>query len=420
MKWPTYPNYSNSGVEWVDCYPSAWSAKPLKTIASMSNGTSITAESIEESGAFPVYGGNGLRGFTSTYTHKGDRVLIGRQGALCGNVHLVSGRYWASEHAIVASPTVLATPRWLAYVLKMMDLGQYSQAAAQPGIAADVIGKLRVPTPSPPEQVMIADFLDRETSKIDALIGKQEKLISTLREVRTATITNAVTTGLHPHVGFRDSNTVSLDPIPSHWDAVPIKRLATRITDGAHVSPETEGGVYDFVSTKDVTDKGIDFDSALKTSPSSYDYLVKSGCQPQPGDVLFSKDGTIGRTVVVTEEREFVVASSLIIIRPDAGIANPLFVHYVCQALNVRQQVDSFVKGAGLPRLSISNLRRVVVAVPPMIEQLEIIEFLQYRCGNIDSLIAKAIDVIATLREYRSALITNAVTGKIDVRGAAA
>ena len=77
-----------------------------------------------------------------------------------------------------------------------------------------------------------------------------------------------------------------------------MKRVAARITDGAHVSPETEGGTHDFVSTKDVTEEGIDFVGSLKTSPASYDFLVRNGCKPEPGDVLFSKDGTVGRTVV--------------------------------------------------------------------------------------------------------------------------
>jgi type I restriction enzyme S subunit len=178
MNWPTYPQYTSVGIAWLDKYPASWASTPLKLLATMRNGDSITSEAIEESGEYPVYGGNGLRGYTGSYTHQGERVLIGRQGALCGNIHLVSGKYWASEHAIVTTPERGVSSRWLAYVLEVMNLGQYSQAAAQPGIAADVIGKLRVPTPSSLEQESISDFLDRETAKIDALIRKQEQLIA--------------------------------------------------------------------------------------------------------------------------------------------------------------------------------------------------------------------------------------------------
>jgi type I restriction enzyme S subunit len=419
MSWPQYLAYADNGVPWLDKYPSGWVASPLKFLADMRSGESITSESITPTGHFPVYGGNGLRGYTAAYTHQGARVLVGRQGALCGNIHLVSGKYWASEHAIVTTPAKGIDPRWLAHVLDTMNLRQYSQAAAQPGISAEAIGKLRVPTPSPSEQACIADFLDRETAKIDALIAKQEQLIATLREDRTATITQAVTKGLDGDAQLTATSSRWIDSTPMHWRVVQVKRVASRITDGAHISPETEGGVFDFVSTKDITDVAIDFAGALKTSPASYQYLVRNGCKPEVGDVLFSKDGTIGRTVVVIEDRDFVVASSLIIIKPNHHLVTPQYLHYSCQAANGKQQVESFVKGAGLPRLSIANLRRVFIAVPPVAEQAKIAEFLGDRCGKIDSLIAQAQEVTGNLHEYRSALITDAVTGKIDVRGAA-
>lgn len=135
-----------------------------------------------------------------------------------------------------------------------------------------------------------------------------------------------------------------------------------------------------------------------------------------PGDVLFSKDGTVGRTVVIRQQRSFVVASSLIIIRPNQKILTPDFLDFVCQSATVQQQVDSYVKGAGLPRLSIANLRRVVIPVPPLHEQAEIVQYLEVRTTEIDALVTKARVAIATFVEYRSALISDAVTGKIDVR----
>ena len=122
MNWPAYPAYTDEGVSWLDKYPAGWTPTPLKLLATMKNGDSITSEAIEDSGEYPVYGGNGLRGFTARYTHQGERVLIGRQGALCGNIHLVSGQYWASEHAIVTTPEPATSARWLAYALRVMDL----------------------------------------------------------------------------------------------------------------------------------------------------------------------------------------------------------------------------------------------------------------------------------------------------------
>ena len=141
---------SPAKIDWLQgiSLPSDWSESKVKYVApGMQAGEPITAESIEPAGTYPVYGGNGLRGYTETKTHHGTRILIGRQGALCGNVHLVSGEFWASEHAIVARATDGVDSRWLAYLLHVMNLGQYSQTAAQPGIGTAQINALSVPVP---------------------------------------------------------------------------------------------------------------------------------------------------------------------------------------------------------------------------------------------------------------------------------
>jgi type I restriction enzyme S subunit len=217
-----------------------------------------------------------------------------------------------------------------------------------------------------------------------------------------------------PYPAYRDSDSSWIGSIPSNWRVAQLKRVASRITDGAHVSPETDGGVYDFVSTRDVTENGIDFGGSLKTTPESYEYLVRNGCRPVQGDVLFSKDGTIGRTVVVASNHPFVVASSLIIIRPNRRKATPDFLHFLCQAKSVVCQVDSFVRGAGLPRLSVANLTKIFGAFPPIEEQRQIARFLSRETAKIDALIAKQEQLIATLREDRTATITHAVTEGLD------
>ena len=134
--------------------------------------------------------------------------------------------------------------------------------------------------------------------------------------------------------------------------------------------------------------------------------------------MLFSKDGTIGRTIVVSENSpEFVVASSLIIIRPDKEELLSSYLDFLCQSWVVSQQVEGFVKGAGLPRLSIQNLTKVVGVFPPLEEQVLIAEFLQLRCAAASQLTGEAWRTMELLKERRSALISAAVTGKIDVRG---
>ena len=183
----------DSGVEWLGEIPVHWEVVRLKTLSDMKSGESVTAASVEASGPYPVYGGNGLRGYTGHFTHEGEHLLIGRQGALCGNVHLVRGRFWASEHAVVVSLCRSDDVRWLGAILLAMDLNQHSIAAAQPGLAIDRVRELLIPIPSLPEQRAIADFLDRETGQIDALVTTISDAIKRLREYRSSVISAAVT-----------------------------------------------------------------------------------------------------------------------------------------------------------------------------------------------------------------------------------
>ncbi len=182
-----------SGVEWLGEVPAHWAVMPLKRIVRLQSGEAITSERIEEAGSYPVYGGNGLRGYADAATHKGDFTLIGRQGALCGNVNYASGEFWASEHAIVAHPLRSLNTRWLGELLRTMNLGQYSVSAAQPGLSAEALGNLRCPVPERSEQDRIAGHLDRELAAMDSLAGEAEAAITLLQERRSALISAAVT-----------------------------------------------------------------------------------------------------------------------------------------------------------------------------------------------------------------------------------
>lgn len=165
----------------------------IQVLAGVGSGLSIPADQIAEAGDYAVYGGNGVRGFTEEYNEETDRVLIGRQGALCGNVHLAKGPFWASEHALVVRPFVDIDLQWLAYTLGALDLGRLSVAAAQPGITASGVGREVVPLPPLDEQRRIADHLDRETAEIDSMIDDARRLKEVLAERRSTLISDVVT-----------------------------------------------------------------------------------------------------------------------------------------------------------------------------------------------------------------------------------
>ena len=182
-----------SGFEWLGDVPEHWEVRRLKTLCQMKSGEGITAESIETTGEYPVYGGNGLRGHTSNYTHDGTFALIGRQGALCGNIHISRGQFWATEHAVVATLGVGHDIDWFGAILTAMNLNQYSIAAAQPGLAVERVLNLHLPVPPKQEQKHIANQMGVATADIDAAIGRARRQIELVEEYRTRLIADVVT-----------------------------------------------------------------------------------------------------------------------------------------------------------------------------------------------------------------------------------
>jgi type I restriction enzyme S subunit len=441
MSFPRYQNYKNSGVGWLGDVPEHWKVMTIRRVASsVQTGTTPSTEpaSAEVEGGLAWYTpgdfrdalrlSTSLKKLSSNSIRNGEvrkfppgSVLIVGIGATLGKVGYLERISSANQQINAVVPNASVDGYFLAYSLCVKaEIMRVLSNASTIGIMNQERTK-EVPLAVPPlsEQSGITAFLDRETAKIDALVEEQRRLVDLLKEKRRAVISHTVTKGLDPNARMKSSGVAWLGEVPNHWKICPVKRLCDTITDGAHVSPETEGGVFCFVSTQDLIGQAIDFDDCLRTSEASYKYLVRTGCRPHVGDVLFSKDGTIGRTVVVNEERDFVVASSLIIIRPDKKSLDAKYLHLLCQSAVVRNQVESFVKGAGLPRLSIQNLLRVVGLFPPIEEQIAIAAFLDRETGKIDALTIQAEAGIALLQERRSALISAAVTGKIDVRGLA-
>ena len=188
-----YPAYKDSGVEWLGQVPEHWMVRRIKDVARLKSGDGITSADIEPVGAYAVYGGNGVRGFTSQYTHDGDFVLIGRQGALCGNINYASGRFWASEHAVVAHPRGEFNLVWFGELLRTMNLNQYSIAAAQPGLAVERIQDLSLPVPPVEEQTRIGRYLDIFASETNEAVQCARRGIDLLCEYRTRLIADVVT-----------------------------------------------------------------------------------------------------------------------------------------------------------------------------------------------------------------------------------
>ena len=206
--------------------PAHWDLFALKRIVQVcKSGESITAESIDQDGDFRYLVEMGYAGIHQLLLHEGHFVLIGRQGALCGNINYAHGNFWASEHAVVASPIKQVETVWLGEMLRAMNLNQYSVSAAQPGLSVDLVGKLKTVLPPLEEQSSIARFLGLEIAKIDELVSEQQRLIDLLKEKRQAVISHAVTKGVKLNVSMKPSAIEWLGEVPEHWELMTTKRL---------------------------------------------------------------------------------------------------------------------------------------------------------------------------------------------------
>ncbi len=435
-KYHVYPEYKDSGVEWLEDVPSDWDVIKIKHLSPVKRGASPRPiddpKYFDEEGEYAwvriadvsaskTY----LETTTQTMSELGSSLSVklepnqlflsiaGTVGKPCIN------KIKACIHdGFVYFPDLKISNKYLFYVFAGEQAYKgLGKMGTQLNLNTDTVGDIKVTLPRDHGHIeQIVHFLDHETAKIDALIEKQQQLIKLLKEKRQAVISHAVTKGLNPQAPMKDSGVEWLGEVPEHWDSCLIKYKCSEITDGAHISPETNGGEHYFVSIRDIKDGMINFEEALLTSPKNYQYLVKTGCLPFEGDILFSKDGTIGQTAITPKNIEFVVASSLIIIRPDREKVTPEFMDFLLQSAVVKEQVESFVKGAALRRLSIQNLLKVFGVFPPLEEQILIAQFIQNQLSKYRKLEQKAIEQVELLKERRTALISAAVTGKIDVR----
>jgi len=231
-----YPEYKDSGVEWLGKIPGHWEVKQFKRVARLIYGDSLPNEK-REAGEIEVYGSNGPVGFHSTANTLAPALVVGRKGSY-GKVNFVNRPVFAIDTTyIVDERSANVNLRWLFYVVQLLELDSYTEDSAIPGLAREFVYGRVVPKPALIEQLAIVEFVDRETSKIDALISKRERLIELLQEKRAAMISQAVAKGLDPNVPLKDSGVEWLGEIPSHWNLIPLKYCAVKKANAIKTGP---------------------------------------------------------------------------------------------------------------------------------------------------------------------------------------
>lgn len=281
-------------------------------------------------------------------------------------------------------------------------------------LSGDSLGAFTVPVPLLKEQKVITAFLDAETAKIDALVTEQERLIELLKEKRQALVSHAVTRGLNPGAPMKDSGIAWLGEIPAHWEVFKMKWVAEM--DSGHTPdrtiPEYWDGDVPWVSLNDTAYlKDHDYISNTARMVSALG-LANSSAHILPSrTVVFSRDATIGRCAITT--RPMAVSQHFI-----AWICNEMMVpeFLLLRLRSMSQELDRLTTGATVKTIGMPEVRTLVTPVPPVEEQHSIIAVVRERVQHIDALTTEAQRAIELLQERRSALISAAVTGKIDVR----
>ena len=275
---------------------------------------------------------------------------------------------------------------------------------------------LRIAFPKTAEQQKIADFLDWKTGQIDALIAKKKLLIEKLKEKRIALITHTVTKGLNPNAKIKDSGIPWIGEVPEHWKVLPLKRICD-VRDGTHDTPEfviPSKDTFPLVTSKDLVTGKVEIEGAKHIDKIDFDSISKrSGVNK--GDILMPMIGTVGGAVLVDIETQFAIKNIALFKQTSNCYSKWLL--YVLNSDLSTIQFDLKKSGGVQGFVALGTLRNLFFPSSPIPEQTAIADFLDQNTNKIDAFIAKNQQLIEKLTEYRTALITAATTGKIDVRG---
>jgi type I restriction enzyme S subunit len=442
-RWRAYPGYKDSGVEWLGKIPVRWEICQLKYALSR-NDSGVWGEDPDGEGTIvlrstdmtvdgrwdimePARRKLSVAEYASARLRIGDLVVTKSSGSALhlGKTALVTSEVEALDSCFSnfmqrLRPKTGFESGYIYWIInspigreQLNYLGSTTTGLAN--LNGSVIGSICVPAPGIAEQRAIADFLDHETAKIDSLVAKQERLIALLQEKRAALISRAVTKGLNPNVPMKDSGIPWLGKIPAHWAIAPVyarykvqlgKMLDQKQITGEHLRPYLRNVdvQWDQINTADLPE--MDF------LPSS-----RARFALQSGDLLVCEGGEVGRAAIWRGElEECYYQKALHRLRPRGHSDAPRFLYYVLY--NAAKQGIFVASGNPntIDHLTAEKLSKHRFAFPPAQEQRTIATYLDHEMAKLDTLIVKVRGMIERLQEYRTALISAAVTGKIDVR----
>lgn len=447
MSLPSYPEYKDSGVEWLGSVPAHWEVGALRRRAALNpSKAEVRAVETEKFVSFLPMEAVGERGDLDlsrtrqvsevlagyTYFREGDIAFAkitpcfengkgARMVGLCGGVG-----FGTTELTVVRPDPDLLDGHYLDWVLRSGPFRKRGEAAmygagGQKRVPDEFVRDFVIGWPDIKEQSLIAKFLDRETGRIDALIAEQEKLLALLAEKRQATISHAVTRGLDPNVPMKDSGIAWLGEVPAHWVVKRCGRFISILSGFAFPSTGFDhgGNGTRLLRGVNVAVGSLRWDDVVYWKRSRgdgfHDYELKID------DLVIGMDRPLiaaGMRVAKVKEEDVpcLLLQRVALLRTSIELVSDFLMHYLSTAMFVAH-FSPETTGVGVPHISPDQIASFTIAVPPVSEQREIVEYLRRELALLEELGEQGKRAIDLLKERRSALISAAVTGQIDVRG---
>lgn len=433
-----YLKYKESGVEWLGEIPSEWQCMKIKRLTVVKRGASPRpiddSKYFDENGEFAwvriadvTASERYLENTTQRLSQLGSSLSVKRFSgdlflSIAGTVGkpIISKIKCCIHDGFVWFPYLKKNPEFFYYLfstgLPYQGLGKMG---TQLNLNTDTVGDINLPIPNDEEISSIVRFLDYTTGLIDSFIANRQKQIELLKEQKAGIINKAVTKGINPNAKMKDSGIEWIGEIPEHWEVWKLKFLTKKISKGT--TPSTEGreilesGKIRFLKAENITPEGISRLPEFFIDEETNQILKRS--QLQKNDILFVIAGaTIGKAAIITDE--FIPANTnqaVCFIRLKRNVLPELILNQLqsCYIKN-KMSVESVV--AAQPNISMENIGNFQIFLPPIEEQNILLKFIKDEATNFDTLISKYQKQIALMQEYRTSLISQAVTGKIDVR----
>ena len=374
-------------------------------------------------GSYPCFGGNGVRGYVDEYNQDGIFSIVGRQGALCGNINIAIGKFYATEHAVVTTLFDGIDFKWSNYILEALRLNNYATGAAQPGLSVANILNVFVPVPPTQEQDRIGNNVYESLKIVEALEQEKIDLQKNIITAKTKILNLAICGKLVPQDPNDEPASVLLERIraekeelikhgkikrdkkesvifkgddnsyygihlPDSWNWASLREIALSISDGSHNPPPNNGSGIPLLSAANINDNSILMNEISRWITNEEWKIENKRTNIEVGDVLLTIVGSIGRSAVVQNNNHFALQRSVAVIKP--CLINPLYLMHIFQSPQIQKWLTDNSKGTAQKGIYLNALSLMIIPIPPLAEQARIVELIHIAYKQLD-LISNAL-----------------------------